>query len=229
MSPKVAPGTQAERRIRAHNRRIILRAAEETFARKGFDGATIAEIATRCALPKANVYYYFGSKTGLYRAVIDRLLLEWNKAFDHIDAARAPEEAIAAYVRAKLAYSRRNTAASKLFANENVRGSTFLSRRDQASIREITREKAAVVEGWIKAGQLRPVDPYHLFILLWASTQFYADFDSVVRNILGASRLTRATFDRAAETITALILEGCIVQKGQARPRKTGGRARRRS
>lgn len=227
MSPKIAPGARAERRVRAHNHRIILRAAEEIFARKGFDGATIAEIAKRCALPKANVYYYFGSKPGLYRAVIDRLLLEWNEAFDHIDATRPPEEAIAAYVRAKLAYSRRNTAASKLFANENVRGSTFLSRRDQASIRSITHEKAAVVEGWIRAGRLRPIDPYHFFIVLWASTQFYADFDSVVRNVLGARRLTPAMFDRAAETITSLILQGCVAPRRTASPKKRRANLRR--
>lgn len=222
--PKRAASIRVEGRIRARNRMIILRAAQQVFAKKGFDGTTIAEIAKASDLPKANVYYYFESKEGVYKAVIGALLSEWNVAFDHIAAEREPAEAIAAYVRAKLDYSRKNTAASKIFANENLRGSAFLSRRDLQSIRAITRKKAKVVEGWIKAGKLKPIDPIHFFITLWASTQFYADFDSVVCNVLGARRLNRRHFDAAARAIAALVLEGCGVKPAakQSRARRSG-------
>ena len=149
-------------RIRARNQAIILKAARQIFAARGFDGTRIAGIAAACGLPKANIYYYFESKERIYRAVIDELLAEWNRAFEHIALDRDPAEAIAAYVRAKLAYSRDNPASSKIFANENVRGARFLSRRDNQNIRRITRQKARVVEAWIAAGKMRPVDPFHL-------------------------------------------------------------------
>jgi AcrR family transcriptional regulator len=210
--PKRTSGVRAEGRIRARNRMIILRAAQQVFAKKGFDGTAIAGIAEASGLPKANVYYYFKSKEGVYRAVIAALLSEWNDAFDHIAEDRDPAEAIEAYVRAKLEYSRRNMAASKIFADENLRGSAFLSPRELKSIRTITREKASVVTGWIKAGKLKAVDPIHFFITLWASTQFYADFDSLVCNVLGTRRLKRADFDAAARTITALVLDGCNIR-----------------
>ena len=50
-------------RIGDRNRRRILDAAIEVFALRGYDGARIAEIAERSRLPKANVYYYFRTKT----------------------------------------------------------------------------------------------------------------------------------------------------------------------
>ena len=58
--------------IRQANRERILGAAEQVFARAGFNGATMAEIAELAGLPKANLHYYFGSKEDLYRAVLDR-------------------------------------------------------------------------------------------------------------------------------------------------------------
>ena len=48
-----------------------MKAATEIFARKGFDGTRIAEIAERSGLPKANVYYYFTSKEEIYTAVLE--------------------------------------------------------------------------------------------------------------------------------------------------------------
>ena len=37
--------------------------------------------------------------------------------------------------------------------------------------------KCAVIEGWIAAGRMAPVEPKHLFFIIWAATQTYADFD----------------------------------------------------
>src|SRR5690242_9006825 len=45
----------------------ILAAAESVFAETGFSGATTAEIAKRAGVPKANLHYYFKTKTDLYR------------------------------------------------------------------------------------------------------------------------------------------------------------------
>ncbi|MBM3484691.1 MAG: hypothetical protein FJX66_15515 [Alphaproteobacteria bacterium] len=59
-------------------------------------------------------------------------------------------------------------------------------------------------------------DPFHLFIMLWAATQFYADFSSVVCNVLGAKRLTRAHFEEAAACISSIAIEGL---KNRRRPK----------
>lgn len=54
-------------------REAILEAAEEIFARGGFDGARVDTIAAESNYNKSLIFHYFGDKEGLYRAVIARL------------------------------------------------------------------------------------------------------------------------------------------------------------
>ena len=200
-----------DRRIRARNKRRILDAATIVFSRKGFDGASIAEIAKRSGLPKANVYYYFRTKQAIYATIIANLIDEWDNALAHLSADREPADALADYVRAKLDFSRKHAAQSKMFANEVVHGGRFLSRASRAHIHAATVEKAKVFESWAKAGKMDPVHPMHLFILLWASTQFYADFDVMAKNALATKRVSARDFDIAATMITRVVLKGCGV------------------
>jgi AcrR family transcriptional regulator len=51
-------------------RREILRAAGASFAASGFVGATTRAVATRAGVNVATLHYHFGSKEGLYRAVL---------------------------------------------------------------------------------------------------------------------------------------------------------------
>src|SRR5690606_3925437 len=55
----------------------ILKAGEHVFGRRGFDGATTAEIAREAGLPKATLHYYFKTKEDLHRGVLDRILEIW--------------------------------------------------------------------------------------------------------------------------------------------------------
>jgi AcrR family transcriptional regulator len=199
----------ADRRIRARNKKAILDAAIGIFREKGFDGASIAEIAAAARLPKANVYYYFKTKETIYQTIIGDLIGEWDKALAHLTAEREPADALAAYIRAKLDFSRRHIAQSQMFANEAVHGGRFLTRRDRAHMQAITVEKAGVFEGWMKAGKMRAVDPMHLFIMLWASTQYYADFAVLAGMALATRRIGRRDYDAAADTIVGIVLRGC--------------------
>ena len=190
--------------------RRILDAATEVFARKGFDGTRITEIAEATGLPKANVYYYFGSKDDIYRSVIARLIQSWDEALEEIALEKDPAEALTRYVTAKLRFSREYPTESRLFASEILRGAEFLTDQEREHIREVTNQRVAVIEAWIAAGKIAEVDARHLLIMLWAATQFYADFDPVVRDALGNRKLKVADFDAAARCITDTILVGLI-------------------
>ena len=196
-------------RIRARNEEKILRAAVGLFADRSFHGTHVKEIAKVSGLPKTNVYYYFPTKESIYTAVIERLIEGWDRAFEHIVPEHEPREAIASYIRAKLEYSRRYATESRFFANEILRGAQFLEGRQRQHIRDVTDQRAHVVEEWIRRGQMAPVDPRHFFIMLWSATQFYADFGMLAADVLNRRRLTRQDFDAAAETMTRVILDGC--------------------
>ena len=53
-------------------RRQLLDVARALFAEKGFDGASVEEIAHRAGVSKPVVYEHFGGKEGVYAVVVDR-------------------------------------------------------------------------------------------------------------------------------------------------------------
>ena len=53
-------------------RQQLLDIARALFAEKGFDGASIEEIAHRADVSKPVVYEHFGGKEGIYAVVVDR-------------------------------------------------------------------------------------------------------------------------------------------------------------
>lgn len=67
-------GSTARVRDAARSREAILDAAEALFAKRGFVGASLQEIAAAAGLARATPSYFFGSKEGLYAEVLRRVL-----------------------------------------------------------------------------------------------------------------------------------------------------------
>lgn len=55
-------------------KRRILEAAEEEFARKGYDGSRLRDVALAAQVNHALLHHYFGDKEGLFRAVIEKAI-----------------------------------------------------------------------------------------------------------------------------------------------------------
>jgi TetR/AcrR family transcriptional regulator len=191
------------------NRALILAAAEQVFATQGYRGATTAAIAKKAGLPKANVHYYFGTKEALYAAVLDDILGLWLGELDRITEQSDPATALADYIRAKIRHSRERPLASKVYANEMIRGARHTGDFLKNELRNLVKEKAAVLQAWADAGKIEPVDPVHLFSIVWAATQHYADFDVQVGALLGRRQLAAKDYDEAAETIVRMVLRSC--------------------
>jgi TetR/AcrR family transcriptional regulator len=195
--------------IRQTNEALILDAAEKVFARAGFGGATMAAIAQVSGLPKANLHYYFGSKDVLYREVLARILQDWLAPAQAITPEADPRTAIEAYIRAKMVLSAQRPHASKVFANELLHSAPVVKTLLATELRDLVTAKASVLQGWIDAGRMAPVNPVHLFFTLWAATQTYADFDVQVCAVLERPELTAQDHSQATEHVVSLLLRGC--------------------
>ena len=68
-----------ERRLE-HTRSLLLDAAEEVFAEKGFASATLDDIAHAAGYTKGAIYKHFATKEDLFLAVSDRY---WRRYFDN--------------------------------------------------------------------------------------------------------------------------------------------------
>ena len=98
------PGT---RRLAPEERKALLvAAAEETFAMRGYTSAGLAEVATLAGVSKTLLYHYFpDGRPELYREVMERLVGEVVESVQV--AVRAPtttDRRLAALVAALLAY-----------------------------------------------------------------------------------------------------------------------------
>ena len=199
----------SRRQTRQVNESAILRAAERVFARAGFEGATMADIADEAGLPKANLHYYFGAKRALYRAVLDAVLHDWLAPLDAITPEADPRTALRHYIELKMALAAERPHASRVFANELLHGAPVVLDLLRTDLRQQVLAKAAVIDGWIAAGRMAPVDRVHLFFTIWAATQTYADFDVQIHAVLGTEPNPATDTPRATAHVTSLILRGC--------------------
>lgn len=209
---KTAPADACERpkgRIRRAHEAGILQAAESVFARKGYGGATMAEIAERAGLPKSNLHYYFRTKQEIYRAVLANTLTLWLAETDCIHAGADPREALAQYIRAKMHLTATRPDASRVFANEVLHGAPEIGAYLRRELKALVSEKAAVLEAWMAQGRMARLDPVHLFFTIWAATQTYADFETQVCAVLGKRRLGAADLEQATQHVLGLVLRGC--------------------
>ncbi|MFF0286805.1 TetR family transcriptional regulator [Streptomyces sp. NPDC005262] len=80
------PTGSAERtRDAARTRAEILEVATTEFARAGYAGARVDEIASLTRTTKRMIYYYFGSKEQLFTAVLERAYAEIRRAESSLD------------------------------------------------------------------------------------------------------------------------------------------------
>lgn len=205
MEPK-APRKRT--RIQQANERKIVDGALSVFSTYGYRGSTIDQIAEAAEMSKPNLLYYFRRKEDIYRAVLDRTLVDWLAPLRDLTPTGEPEVELATYIRRKLEMSRTNPTASRLFANEILAGAPLIGETLAGPLRELVEEKAAVIKGWVDAGKLKPVDPKHLIFAIWATTQHYADFETQIRAILGAKADETDLYAKANDILTTLFVDG---------------------
>ena len=198
-------------------RAAILDAAAECFAKTGEAGARMQDIADRAGIPKANLHYYFGTKSALYKAVLEQILEQWLTAFDHIRPESDPAEALTGYIRQKMADTRRQPLASRIFANEILSGGKAIESYLTGRLRDLVAEKAVVIQRWVDDGRMAPVDPIHLFFCLWATTQTYADFEPQMLAVMDRETLSEADLQAAEDHIIRMTLHGCGLEAPELR------------
>ncbi|WP_407315906.1 TetR/AcrR family transcriptional regulator [Pseudomonas sp. nanlin1] len=195
--------------IRERNTALILRAASEEFAEKGFAATKTSDIAAKAGLPKPNVYYYFKSKENLYREVLESIIAPILQASTPFNPLGKPNEVLSAYIHAKVRISRDLPFASKVFASEIMHGAPHLSAEQVEQLNAQARHNIACIQSWIDSGQIAPIDPHHLMFSIWAATQTYADFDWQIASVTGKAKLDDADYAAATQTILRLVLKGC--------------------
>ncbi len=196
-------------RIREKNSQLILEAAEKEFVKHGFKGTSMQAIADQADLPKANVLYYFKSKSALYEAVLEDIISRWNSAMDSMSVDDDPKTTLERYVCEKVDLSISHPNASKIFAMEIIQGAPHLQEHLRTDVRQWFRDKVRIIESWIEQGKMREVNAEHLIFMIWSTTQHYADFETQVLTVSNKQEYEEADVAAIKSFLCAMILAGC--------------------
>lgn len=189
-------------------RSAILHAALGLFSRFGLHGTSVDQVAARAGVSKSNLLYYFANKEELYVRVLRDLLEVWLAPLREFSAEQDPQQVIGDYIRRKLTVSRDSPDASRLFCLEIIQGAPLLRDELDRELRDLVEHKSAVIQAWVEAGRLAPVDPRHLLFMLWATTQHYADFAVQVQALTGQTLDNPAFFEQTVASVQAIVLRG---------------------
>lgn len=146
------------------------------FAEKGYSGANVNEIVARAGTTKPMIYYHFGSKEGLFAAVLEAVYAGMREIEQSVAFAGLPAvEAMRRLVQATFDYHAAHPDWIRLISDANIHGAKHINRSPtiasrNAGIVEILTDLLArgVAEGVFRKG----VDPVHLHLLI-ASVCFY--------------------------------------------------------
>jgi AcrR family transcriptional regulator len=111
----------------------IIAVATEEFADKGLSGARIDEIAALTQTSKRMIYYYYGSKEGLYLAVLEDAYARTRSAESglHLDDEE-PVEALKKLVSFSIDYKLAHPEFVRLVMTENIHRAEYLKQSKTA-------------------------------------------------------------------------------------------------
>lgn len=168
-APVYQPSTEAAKRI--------VSAATDCFAERGYQAASIREIAEAAGVSKANVFHHFPTKWELYRAVVQRSEQLLAQLLERLEpGAESAERTLARFATEHLETMLAHTNASTLFLRQLLDATKPSD--DRALIRNVLRERFAMTESALarlrERGDLRSdLDVRVLALLLLGSNVVY--------------------------------------------------------
>jgi TetR/AcrR family transcriptional regulator len=152
----------------------ILAAAERIFAERGLTGARTEHIAAAAKANKAMLYYYFGSKEQLYRAVLEHLLEELREAVEAVpQAGGTAQERLLGAVSAYFDFLATHPNYPPLVQRELMRRGPQLGWVVRDYFRPVHRRLARTIAEGIAGGEFRQVDAESTVYSIIGMTAFY--------------------------------------------------------
>jgi AcrR family transcriptional regulator len=135
------PTAQRKRLPAAERRELILRAAMNRFGASGYDAARLDDIAADAGVTKPILYRHFGSKQGLYLAVLARHREDLPGFLENLPPEADLESLARAILDGWLAYAHENQQRWRMLFRDQGGGEEI--RRARADVHERAREVLA--------------------------------------------------------------------------------------
>ena len=201
----------SKRQINAlETREDILDVAYAEFAEKGLAGARIDEIAEKTATSKRMIYYHFGSKDGLYRAVLERA---YERIRGQEQTARfedmPPDQALRAIIGHNFDYHFEHPEFVRVVMNENVHKGEHIATIPNMKARNNTviEQLRTILERGARQGLFRAdIDPVDVHMTISALSFYNVSNQFTFKHNFGVDLSTPATRARRRVQIVECVM-----------------------
>jgi TetR/AcrR family transcriptional regulator len=195
------------RRVKGEVRKKILDAALECFGTKGYEGASIRDIAEKAGVTLPNIYYYFKDKEGLYQAVLKDTVADLMEILIKLDDPEASfRDRFIALGKAKMRMAGQKNAAIELFIKEML-SSGITSPGLTPSLAGVMQTGLKYLEDMISAavkkGEIKPINP-RIGVLYLISLAFAHGSKFIAQFIKNRETMS----DKEVEEFVDLIMKG---------------------
>ncbi len=196
-------------RLTENTRATIIAAALALFAERGFDGASMRDIAARAQVDHSLLRYYFGDKSRLWRdavaVMIDRLSSEMSAVWT-AGAGQPLIDRFKSYLRAYVRYCARHPEHARIMVQESMKPSDRVAWIIERGIRDQHGALMPVLSSLIRMGHLPDIPLPSLIYSLSATAQTYFMLASEVSAAHGVDPTAAAEVDRHADALIALFV-----------------------
>ena len=202
----------------------ILKAATKVFARYGYEGGSVEKISKAAKSFDRMIYYYFGSKEGLFIEVLEETYRRMNDAESKLDLDTAkPVEALQAVIRFVVGYYRKNPEFITLLNTENLHKGKHISKSMRA--REYSSPAIEMIRRVLESGQAqglfrKDVSARDVYLLIAATGYFYMSNRHTLSAFLGEDLETADALAHwesfVIDTVLRTVAPGPHLPKGKA-------------
>lgn len=221
------------RRDAAATRARILDAAKEEFAARGLKEARIEDVAERAGANRRMIYYYFGSKDGLYLAALESVYAKLMDEERKIDVDKLhPVQAITELVGLKIDHYTQHPEFIAFLNMENLYRAEHLrhSKRIADFKAPFTEIIARVLERGQRSGLFRSdVDAVDLYISICALGYLYFSNQYTLGVIFGRDLITPSALQHRKTSIADMIISYLTRPHATAPMRQAGRKQKPRA
>lgn len=201
----------------------ILDAAEALFARRGYAGVGMREVADAAGLGKSSLFHHFHTKADLYVAVAQRMLDVFERRLTRALAAGGdPRERLDRWVDTLIDLLAEDQRCARLFLRSLFEEDADLvahedRRADEAIVRIIAGISMVLREG-IDAGLFRPASIPHTVQSIVGLTVYHFASGEFGEQLLGRSTFAPGEVKRRKLEVRGLLHGGLVARSGAGTP-----------
>jgi TetR/AcrR family transcriptional regulator len=195
----------------------ILAAAEEHFAAQGMAGARTEEIAAAAHANKAMLYYYFGDKRRLHRAVMENLLRQLrNVTFGAAAAKTNSRDRLIVWMNGYFDFLATHPNYPRLVQRE-VMETSKIDWIVREYFRPFHKRLTGLIENGVASGEFRRVDPHQTVFTLLGMTVFYFASAPVMSRVTGHNILSAQALKIRRRALLDFLEHGLMRRQARSR------------